>query len=209
MTGIEASWSALGWEWQECVRQAVASFAARGLPVGAVITSPSGMIAAGRNRVYDQRGGTEVLQRTPLAHAEMNALAAVSPDEELGRCALWSTHSPCSMCRAAAEFLEIGAVRHLAADPSEPGSPHAADVDPVWAVAVNVLFLHNVAWVGSPDSPMVQRNREQDPETTALALHLVDRRTLIDQVRSRRPTTDPVALLTPVWAEVVAAAAGR
>ena len=49
---------------------------AGGLAVGSVITDGDGRIVAeGRNRAYDPVTGTDPLEGTPLAHAEMNALA--------------------------------------------------------------------------------------------------------------------------------------
>ena len=48
----------------------------RGWPVGAVVVDDKDRIVAeGRNRAYDAPGGQDRLQRTPIAHAEMNALA--------------------------------------------------------------------------------------------------------------------------------------
>ena len=141
---IEDSWGALPAVWRVCIEQAVESFAARGLPVGAAVTNTNGVLATGRNRVYDTAGGSDPLQRTALAHAEMNALAKIGTDIDLAVCDLWTTHSPCSMCRAAAQFVGVRAVHHLARDPSDdaapPTEPDRADELDIWAVAVNVLF---------------------------------------------------------------------
>jgi tRNA(Arg) A34 adenosine deaminase TadA len=49
-----------------------------GLSVGSVILDRDGAILAeGRNRAYDPPGGDEPLQGSPVAHAEMNALARI------------------------------------------------------------------------------------------------------------------------------------
>ena len=45
-----------------CLELAYESFLAGGLPVGSVITD-----GVGRNRAYDPAGGTDRLQRTPIA----------------------------------------------------------------------------------------------------------------------------------------------
>ena len=93
-----------------CLELAHESFLAGGLPVGSVITDGHGeRVSEGRNRAYDPAGGTDRLQRTPIAHAEMNALAAVSTETDLGGLALWSSHRPCLMCAAACEFTGVAA----------------------------------------------------------------------------------------------------
>jgi hypothetical protein len=63
-----------------------------GLAVGAVITDAGGaVIPEGRNRAYDPPGGPDALEGTPLAHAEMNAFAAVRTERDLAGCTLLST----------------------------------------------------------------------------------------------------------------------
>jgi putative NADH-flavin reductase len=50
-----------------------------GLPVGAVVMGSGGeVVAEGRNRAYDPPGGDDRLQGSPIAHAEMNALARIA-----------------------------------------------------------------------------------------------------------------------------------
>lgn len=203
---IEDSWGALPAVWQVCIEQAVESFSARGLPVGAAVTNVNGLLATGRNRVYDPAGGADPLQRNALAHAEMNALAKIGTDIDLAVCDLWTTHSPCSMCRAAAQFVGVRAVHHLALDPSDDAADRGDADRPtewkVWAVAVNVLFLHNVAWVAGADNSILLTNEQREPATTSLAIRLVSERTLID----RLPEHDPVELLGPIWDDILEAA---
>ena len=103
-----------------CLELAHQSFLAGGLPVGSVIAARDGeMVSEGRNRVYDPAGGDDRLQRTPLAHAEMNALAAVETGTGLSSLTLWSSHRPCPMCAAACEFTGVGAFTFIAPDPSD------------------------------------------------------------------------------------------
>lgn len=46
---------------------------AGGLAVGAVLTDERAeIVAEGRNRAYDPPGGRDILQGSPLAHAELN-----------------------------------------------------------------------------------------------------------------------------------------
>lgn len=86
---------------------------------GAVIVTSNGeRVGEGRNRAYDPAGGTDRLQRTPIAHAEMNALAAIGTGTELGDLTLRSSHQPCLTCAAACEFTGVGRVAFVAPDPS-------------------------------------------------------------------------------------------
>jgi hypothetical protein len=77
---------------------------AGGLPVGSVLVGSGGeVVAEGRNRAYDPPGGDDRLQGSPIAHAEMNALARVDVGADLSVTTLWSSHRPCAMCAAACE----------------------------------------------------------------------------------------------------------
>ena len=104
-----------------CLELAHAGLLAGGLPCGAVVTDGDGTrMSEARNRAYDQRGGSERLQRTAIAHAEMNALAAIDTDTNLGTLRLVSSHRPCQMCSAACAFTGVGVVDFVAPDPSDP-----------------------------------------------------------------------------------------
>jgi tRNA(Arg) A34 adenosine deaminase TadA len=142
---------------------------AGGLPVGAVIVDAGGnVLAGGRNRCYDPPAGDDPLQGTPIAHAEMNALARIATSADLSGCVLWSTHRPCDMCAAACSFIGVGGVRFLAPDPSDTDSSDPDDVDDRWAVLANVLFLEGISRYSGPDAPMIARARSREPETTVL-----------------------------------------
>ena len=118
-------------EWQQAhvsVRRSLElaheALRAGGLPVGAVILDASGdIIAEGRNHAYDPPVGDDPLQDTPIAHAEMNALARIPTKTDLSVCALWSTHRPCIMCAAATAFTGVGEVRFLALIPPTTTAP--------------------------------------------------------------------------------------
>jgi tRNA(Arg) A34 adenosine deaminase TadA len=182
---------------------------AGGLAVGSVLTNAAGhIVAEGRNHAYDPRGGRQVLQRTPIAHAEMNALAAVDTDFDLGACTLWSTQEPCSMCAAAAAFVGVGSIRYLALDPwavaagveSAPGEVTSvqAELDPEWAAVVaSILFLLSVARPNGMDHPTVARSAELDPATVAIVAILLD---------PSGPVPPLDELLTPAWAAILQAA---
>jgi tRNA(Arg) A34 adenosine deaminase TadA len=119
MRGLDAMWDAAEDALLRCLELAHESFLAGGLPVGSVIAGSSGeRVSEGRNRACDPAGGTDRLQRTPIAHAEMNALAAVGTGTGLGSLTLWSSHRPCVMCAAACAFTGVGSVAFIAPDPS-------------------------------------------------------------------------------------------
>lgn len=120
MPDLDAMWHTADAALLRCLELAHQSFLARGLPVGSVIIARGGeKISEGRNRAYDPAGGPDRLQRTPIAHAEMNALAGIDTGTVLGGMTLWSSHRPCMMCAAACEFTGVGAVTFIAPDPSD------------------------------------------------------------------------------------------
>jgi tRNA(Arg) A34 adenosine deaminase TadA len=202
------AWAELDPAPRRSLELAYVSLVAGGLPVGSVLADPAGRIVAeGRNRAYDPPGGADVLQGTPLAHAEMNVLAAVRTDRALGDCTLWSTHEPCSMCAAAAAFTGVGTVRYVAPDPwavaaaPEPAADAARSRflgDERWAVVAGVLFLLGVAARVGVDSPTVQGNLIRQPAVGRLALDLLP-----------RPTGGSLEeFLAPIWPRVLAASGG-
>jgi tRNA(Arg) A34 adenosine deaminase TadA len=174
---FDDAWTELAPAVRRSLELAYDSLVAGGLPVGSVLTDARGdIVAEGRNRAYDPPGGADALQGTPLAHAEMNVLAAVRTDWDLSGCTLWSTHEPCSMCAAAAAFTTVGMVRYVAPDPwavatgASPASSAAAPVgDPRWARVAGLLFVLGVADRVGPDSPTVTGN----PDLAELALELL------------------------------------
>lgn len=203
---LDTEWARLDHRFQVCLQQAWISFCRRGLPVGAVVAIDEAVISTGRNRVYDPTGDSDPLQGTPLAHAEMNALASLGLDTLSDRCSLWSTHSPCAMCSAAIGFLGLGSARYLAFDLSDEASvaagPTVEKESRIWAVVANMMFLHNVAWVGGKGNQIVSRGTALEPEITSLALRALEDESLI------RPANVDGGLpagLAPVWARVVEA----
>jgi tRNA(Arg) A34 adenosine deaminase TadA len=103
---FQIAWHDLEPPARRALELAYASLAGGGLACGAVIADPDGrVIAEGRNRAYDPSGGPDALQGTPLAHAELNAFAAVPTSRELADCTLLSTQEPCSMCTGVVGLL--------------------------------------------------------------------------------------------------------
>jgi len=92
--------------------------AARGeVPVGAVVTDPTGAVVA--------RAGNRTRELAdPTAHAEILALraaCAAAGSERLPGHALWVTLEPCPMCAAAIGFARIARLYYGAADPKSGG----------------------------------------------------------------------------------------
>jgi tRNA(Arg) A34 adenosine deaminase TadA len=173
---FDEAWTELALPARRSLELAYDSLAAGGLPVGSVLADARGdIVAEGRNRAYDPPGGADVLQGTPLAHAEMNVLAAVRTEWDLSGCTLWSTHQPCSMCAAAA-FTMVGTVRYVAPDPwavgaGVPSAPSAGSAlgDPRWARVAGLLFVLGVADRVGPDSPTVVGS----PDLARIAVELL------------------------------------
>jgi tRNA(Arg) A34 adenosine deaminase TadA len=173
-----------------------------GLPVGAVMLDFGGkLVAEGRNRAYDPLGGDDRLQGSPIAHAEMNALARVATSTDLSTMTLWSSHRPCAMCAAACEFTGVGSVRFVAPDPSDdqPG-PDPIGVDGQWLIVANLLFLAGVRAYSGASAPMIVRARGREPETTDL----------LDAIAPQQLRTATLKeALGPIWPQVASAAQRR
>jgi len=227
-SGTEHAWADLESGAKQSLELAYESLVAGGLACGAAITDASGaVVAEGRNRAYDPPGGKDALQGTPLAHAEMNALAAVSTYRDLSTCTLWSSQEPCSMCTTAATFTGVGTVRFLAPDPwaiaagrrrsgLDSGAHPASDVqsgssplivgpldDERWVVAANVMFLLSIARLRGLDHPTIVRNADLEPDTVNVV-----RRLMAADSSAQLPSSAD-AFVTDCWAAICAAARNR
>ncbi len=105
----------------EMALQAAADAASRGeVPVGAVVTGPSGaVLAIAGNQVEAGNDAT--------AHAEMLAMrkaAAAMGTPRLIGCDLWVTLEPCPMCATAAAFFRVRRIIFGAYDPKGGGIEH-------------------------------------------------------------------------------------
>ncbi len=92
--------------------EARSAAAAGEVPVGAVVSRGSEVIATGRNRMRELSD--------PTAHAEMVAMraaAAALGEGRLDRCDLWVTLEPCAMCAGAIVLARVPRVVFGAADP--------------------------------------------------------------------------------------------
>jgi tRNA(Arg) A34 adenosine deaminase TadA len=166
----DVDWAGLAPGARAALEEAYAAWRAGGLPCGAAIVDVSGRVhARGRNHVYDSATGTEILEGTALAHAELNVLARVDHDRDLSLDTMWSTQRPCSMCEAAIEFCGVGATRFLAGDPSlpTPDDVGAQTLGAFWAILANGMFLQPFLARGLADT--VERTRLSEPEMVEAA----------------------------------------
>lgn len=117
--GSGPDWADLPAAWRASFELAWDAFRQGSPPVGAVVTDPDGRIVArGRSRRAETTAPTNQLAGSRLAHAEVNALAQLTPDQHDGY-VLYSTLEPCLLCSAA---MSIAHVREL----------HFAGPDPMW-----------------------------------------------------------------------------
>lgn len=88
------------------------------LPVGAVVVDGAGRtVAAGRNRIHENRAPAPQLANNLLAHAEVNALVQLSPAQRYPDYHLVSTLEPCSLCVGAVSMSTVGRLTFVGADP--------------------------------------------------------------------------------------------
>lgn len=93
------------------------------VPVGAVVTKGTDIIAEARNAM---RGSMD-----PTAHAEIVAIreaAARLGQPRLDGCTIWVTLEPCAMCAGAMSLARLDAVRFGAEDPKGGGLVNGARV---------------------------------------------------------------------------------
>jgi tRNA(Arg) A34 adenosine deaminase TadA len=199
---LDAMWPRADAALLRCLELAHQSFLAGGLPVGSVIVAGSGEpVSEGRNRAYDPAGGADRLQRTPIAHAEMNALAGIDTRTDLSGMTLWSSHQPCMMCAAACEFTGVGAVVFIAPDPSDDHLGQDPDgITTEWVIAANLLFLSGVAAYSGPSSPMIMLAGQREPEIISLMR-------VVGDAALRQPALRDA--LAPAWPDIQAAASDR
>src|SRR6266545_3315819 len=110
-------WDDLPAPWAEVFSLMWEAYVAGTIPVGAVVVDEAGeVVSRGRNRIFDDsRDGH--LGRSRLAHAELNALVALTSDRTYEGFTLYTALEPCHLCLSAAISVHIGSLRYAAADP--------------------------------------------------------------------------------------------
>lgn len=117
MADARSTYDTLDEPWRVAMAQAWASWTAGCAGVGAVISDAAGgIVAVGRNRMLEERTVPGVLASTQLAHAEMNALAALQLGPVDGL-TITTTFEPCLMCACTIVQSRIPHVRYASIDP--------------------------------------------------------------------------------------------
>jgi tRNA(adenine34) deaminase len=127
--GPETVWEALEPPWQAAFEEAWSSWRSSCFGIGAVVVDGRGeIVSRGRNRITEQRRQPAVLAGSAMAHAEMNALAALPLGSYEGH-SLYTTLEPCLMCASTIVLLRLPAVHFAAADPMFEGThEHLAEL---------------------------------------------------------------------------------
>jgi len=179
---IRESWDSLPAGARAALEEQWAGLAAGGLPCGSSVVDASGtVISRGRNHAYDAATGVNTLERTRIAHAELNALATLDTDLDWSELTLFTTEHPCAMCAAALSFTGIGRVVYIADDPSDAATPYQVTAtrgavtyqrlgSVEWAIVATVMFLYVGAELrGAADGNLVSATA-QNPALGALVL---------------------------------------
>jgi tRNA(adenine34) deaminase len=115
MSGATQAWVDLPPPWRAAFDEAWLSWRQGSLAVGAVVVDGAGdIVARGHNQVL--HAGPGPISATPMAHAEMNALAQL-PVGRAPRLSVYSSFEPCAMCTSALLFYGIERIAFASADP--------------------------------------------------------------------------------------------
>jgi tRNA(adenine34) deaminase len=128
-----AAWAALDEPWRRCFELAWEAYGAGTIPVGAVLVNGNGdFVADGRNRVYEADAPAPQIAHSLLAHAEVNALVGLDPEQRYEDHVLYTTLEPCLLCVGATVMATVGRVRYAGADAYGAGriesNPHVERV---------------------------------------------------------------------------------
>lgn len=114
---MDLIWSEVDAPWHDAFGLAWEAFVAGSPPVGAVVVAPDGtVVARGRSRRAEASSPANQLAGSRIAHAEVNALAQLRPDQHDGY-RLYTTLEPCFLCTAATAVAHIREVHFAGEDP--------------------------------------------------------------------------------------------
>jgi tRNA(Arg) A34 adenosine deaminase TadA len=120
------AWQELDEPWRASLELAWEAFRAGTIPVGSVVVAADGgIVARGRNRIFDQPGVG--LAGSRLGHAEVDALSQLSASDRYRDHVLYSTLEPCLLCTAATLLSTVGRIEYAANDPFGGGCSGAID----------------------------------------------------------------------------------
>lgn len=181
------AWGALDDVWHRVFEEAWLSWGTGNFGVGAALVVPegrdAGIVAVGRNLVATPSPAEQPLAGNYMAHAEMNAFAALDSYSARGM-HLYSTLEPCLMCGATAIFLNVDAIHFAARDEYYqsfneglwPHHPYTRDRQPTSTQALfgrlsgfaRLLPLSHTM-LTTPDSAPAEAARKQRPRLADLA----------------------------------------
>jgi tRNA(adenine34) deaminase len=192
--------------WRISFELAWDAFRAGSIPVGAVVADEAGgVVARGRNRIFEDEAPRGQLAGSFLAHAELNALACLDPVRRYGGHVLYTTLEPCVLCVGAAIMVMVGAVRFASNDVYGGGShlrlenPHTArqplvvegPLDGLVGELGELLHVAHFLW-RKPDSIVVEAHRERSPRIVELA----ERVDLMQAARDGATLDDAIGLVS-------------
>lgn len=127
-------WNGLAEPWRIAFEEAWTSWQHGNYGVGAVLIEPATgvVVARGRNRVGQATLEPGLLSGNMMAHAEMNAFAALERFNAAGL-HLYTTLEPCLMCAASAMQLKVAHVHYAADDEFYDGLAELWEAHPVTA----------------------------------------------------------------------------
>ncbi len=103
---------------RRCLELAWVAWGRGTVPVGAVVTDPTGrLLLEGRSRMYERDAPPGELANSLLAHAEVNALGRLDPERRHESLTLTTSLEPCPLCLGAAAMATVGHLAYLGADP--------------------------------------------------------------------------------------------
>jgi tRNA(Arg) A34 adenosine deaminase TadA len=198
--GDRAGERALNRAWERALELAWESFCGGTTPVGAVVTDAAGAIVTeGRGRRFETTAPPRQLAWTPVAHAELNALAQLAPDRHYPDHALLTTLEPCLMCHGAAVQSSLGSLAYAGADPYGGsgrqvfGTPQARRgrlrvTGPLPDERGRLSELLHITWIMRAAGPHVLAAQQQArPDLTALAARPATQRLLTEAATTRTP----------------------
>jgi len=128
---LPEAWVALPPAWREAFAQAWESFEQGSPAVGAVVVGPDGTILGrGRSRRGEASAPAGQIAGSRLAHAELNALAALPVHVGPGT-VVYTTLQPCFLCSAAAAMSRVASVWFAGRDPVWRFVHGIGEVDPM------------------------------------------------------------------------------
>jgi tRNA(Arg) A34 adenosine deaminase TadA len=205
----QATFEALDEPWQLAFAEAWRSWASGSAGVGAVINDTDGhVLCTGRNRMLEERREPGILASTALAHAEMNALAAlrIGPSDDLS---MTTTFEPCLMCASAIVQSRIPRVRYAAADPVFDGLhdwfaelpfaqkrlPAREELGGRMGAFAHVLHVSWLAYWVAEDTEVMEAHRRLRPEHLTVARDLVGDEQLAAVARDGGSVIDALSTL--------------